>query len=59
MKFIGWLIYWIVGSAVIYFISLFIENFQSINLWSAFMRGVLIIGVIAWGAFLAWWVNND
>jgi len=59
MKFVGWLLYWILGSAVIYFICTFIENFNTMAYWTAFMRGVFIIGVIGWGAFLAWWVNQD
>jgi len=37
----------------------FIENGASVDNWTAFMRGVFIIGLIGWGAFLAWWVNQD
>lgn len=59
MKFIGWLVYWLIGSAVIYFICFFIENFVSIDSWTAFMRGVFLFGIIGWGGYLAWWVNED
>ena len=59
MNFIGWLVFWLVGSAIIGFICAFIENFDLLNNWSGFMRGVLIIGILGWGAFLAWRINND
>lgn len=58
-KFIGWLLYWLLGSVGLYFICSFIENFDLLSNWSGFMRGVLILGILGWGGFLAWWVNND
>jgi len=59
MKFVGWLVYFVLGTAVFYLIIAFIENTIEIDYWSAFMRGVFIIGLIGWAAFLAWWVNQD
>jgi len=59
MRFVGWLVYFVLGAVVFYFICVFIENGAGVDNWTAFMRGVFIIGLIGWGAFLAWWVNQD
>ncbi len=59
MRFVGWLVYFVLGTIVLYLIVAFIENTIDIDRWTALMRGVFIIGLIGWGAFLAWWVNQD
>jgi hypothetical protein len=59
MRFVGWLVYFVLGTVVLYLICSFIENALDIDKWSAVVRGLLIVLMIGLGAFLAWWVNQD
>jgi hypothetical protein len=59
MRFVGWLVYWVLGTAVLYGLCGFTEDFDPIYKWSTLIRALFIIGTIGWGIFLAYWVNQD
>lgn len=58
-KFIGWLIATFLGGVMLYSLCGATEDFERIYRWDTLTRAIFILGIIAWGIYVAREVSKD